>query len=335
MYKEFVKSVKDAKHVLILQAENPDGDSLASALALEELLGEQGLKTTLYCAVDIPKYLRYMQGWDRVDKEWPRSADLVIIVDTASEALMEKALTPAHTAHLKKVPVYVFDHHPTESSFSFEFTPLFDVSAIATCEVIGTMAEELKWKVSPNTATLLASGMLADSLGLTTPNVRAVSVRRLAWLVDNGASLNAIENARREYMRKSPEILAYKGTLLQRVEYHLDGRLALVHIPWEEIEAYSDQYNPSVLVLDEMRLVEGVLVAIAIKTYPDSKLTGKIRANTGSPVAEEVAGYFGGGGHAYSAGFKVYDEHYETLKGELLNAVHKALEKRVSPNAAA
>ena len=95
-----------------------------------------------------------------------------------------------------------------------------------------------------------------------------------------------------------------------------------MHIPWEEIQAYSDQYNPSMLVLDEMRLVEGVEVACAIKTYPDGKLTGKLRCNT--PVGEQIAGYFGGGGHPYAAGFRIY-EAYEATVRELVDAADKAL----------
>ena len=94
-------------------------------------------------------------------------------------------------------------------------------------------------------------------------------------------------------------------------------------MPWEDIQQYSDRYNPSVLVLDEMRLVDGVQVACAIKTYPDGKLTGKLRSN--APIADVIAGYFGGGGHAYSAGFKVHDD-YDTVIRELVTATAKALE---------
>ena len=123
-------------------------------------------------------------------------------------------------------------------------------------------------------------------------------------------------------MKKPADILEYKAELIKRIEYHLDGKLATVHIPWEDIQEYSDRYNPSVLVLDEMRLVEGVEVACAIKTYPDGKLTGKLRCNT--PVAADVAGYFGGGGHAYAAGFKV-NESLQNIMPELLTAAEKAL----------
>ena len=123
-------------------------------------------------------------------------------------------------------------------------------------------------------------------------------------------------------MKKAPEILEYKGRLLQRIEYFLDGKLALIHIPFDEIQAYSDKYNPSVLVLDEMRLVEGVEVTVAIKTYPDGKLTGKLLTN--APVAADIAGYFGGGGHPYAAGFRVYEQYDEAVK-EIITATDKAL----------
>jgi phosphoesterase RecJ-like protein len=152
--------------------------------------------------------------------------------------------------------------------------------------------------------------------------VTSDSYRIAAELTDLGAHVATIEERRREYMKKSPEILAYKGELIKRIVYLLDGVLALVHIPWEDIQAYSDQYNPSVLVLDEMRLVEHVQVAVAIKTYPDGKVTGKLRSNV--PVSETIASFFGGGGHPYAAGFRVY-ESYDQVVSELVEATSKAL----------
>ena len=54
------------KTVLIVQPENPDGDSVASALALEEILGDTGKKVVIYSYVHIPEYLRYIAGQDRI-----------------------------------------------------------------------------------------------------------------------------------------------------------------------------------------------------------------------------------------------------------------------------
>ena len=315
--------ITDANKVIVIQAENPDGDSLGSALALEEILSDLGKDVSLYCPVEIPKYMRFIQGWDRVTNDFASDADLAIIVDTAADVLITKVLeTPGVRHFLESHPVLVIDHHTTASNLSFEHT-LLSIEAVATSEVIYQLATQSDWEMNQQAAENMLVALLSDSLGLTTQNVTPNSYFVAGKLTELGASASLIESRRREFMKKSPEILAYKGALIGRIEYLLDGALAIVHIPWEDIQAYSDQYNPSVLVLDEMRLVEGVQIGVAIKTYPDGKVTGKLRANI--PIAEMVAGYFGGGGHQYASGFRAY-ESYDTIVKELVTATDKALQ---------
>jgi phosphoesterase RecJ-like protein len=315
--------INSAKKIIVIQAENPDGDSLGSSLALEEILGDLGKTVIMYCPVEIPKYMRYIQGWDRVVTTFDASADLAIIVDTAADVLITKVLeTPGVRHFLESHPVLVIDHHTTESNLSFDHTML-SLDAVATSEVIYGLAADAGWNINAQAAENMLVAILSDSLGLSTQNVTPNTYFVAGKLTELGAKASTIEDRRREFMKKSPEILAYKGELISRIEYLLDGKLALVHIPWDDIQKYSDQYNPSVLVLDEMRLVEGVELGVAIKTYPDGKITGKLRANT--PIAEVVAGYFGGGGHKYAAGFRVYED-YAKIVAELVTATDKALQ---------
>lgn len=324
MFDSILKTLNEVQKIVIIQAENPDGDSLGSSLALEELLSEAGKDVKLYCAIDIPKYMHYIKGWDRVEKDWPTDREAAIIVDTFAEALIQQALARPGVRHfLESHPVIVIDHHQDiEGDFPFDTITANDPTAVATSEILYRLAETAGWTITPEAAESMFISIQADSLGLTTQNTTPESYRVAAELVALGAVPADIEARRREYMKKPADILEYKGELIKRIEYHLDGKLATVHIPWEEIQEYSDRYNPSVLVLEEMRMVDTVQVAVAIKTYPDGKLTGKIRVN--APIAEQVAGYFGGGGHQYAAGFKVF-ENYDTIINELINATDKAL----------
>lgn len=322
MYEKAAELIQNAKKIVVIQGENPDGDSLGSSLALEEILGDLDKNIVIYCATDVPKYMRYIKGWDRVVATFPTDADMAIIVDTSADILVSKALeTPGVRSFLESHPVLVIDHHTTESSLSFPHEMLAE-DAVATSEIIYALAQKSGWAINAQAAENMLIAIMSDSLGLTTPNVSPNSFFVAGKLTELGASNSVIEERRREFMKKSPEILAYKGELIGRIEYFLDGKLALIHIPWEDIQKYSDQYNPSVLVLDEMRLVEGVEIGVAIKTYPDGKATGKLRSN--SPIAEEVAGYFGGGGHKYAAGFRVYEE-YDKIVAELVTATEKAI----------
>ena len=319
--------ISEAKSIVIIQPENPDADSLASSLALEELLGDQGKSVSLFCAIDMPKYLRYIDGWARVHNDWTGKYDLAIVVDTAAEALLVKALeTPGLRHFLETHKAIVLDHHgegdEADNDLSFPHEFILDPEAAATSELIYRIASECDWTINERAATAMLISILGDTLGLSTPSVTIRTFETATELVRLGANPADIEQKRREYMRKPADILEYKGELIKRIEYYCDGRLALVHIPWEDIETYSDRYNPSVLVLDEMRLVDTVDIAIAIKTYPDKKLTGKIRSNI--PIADSVAGYFGGGGHAYSAGFKIFEE-YDSSLHELVKATDTIL----------
>jgi phosphoesterase RecJ-like protein len=333
MFDDAKQLIDEAKKIVIIQAENPDGDSLGSALALEEILGDLGKTVSLYCDVDIPKYLHYISGWDRVTQDFDTNSDLAIIVDTSSDTLIGKALIIPGARHfLESHPVLVIDHHiEADSTLSFDHTLVVE-EAVSTSQVIYKMASTYGWKINPQAAENMLAAMLSDSLGLSTQNVGEEAYLTASKLAALGASPAAIEERRREFMKKSADILQYKGRLLERIEYFLDGKLAVIRIPWEEIQEYSDQYNPSVLVLDEMRLVEGVEIGVAIKTYPDGKLTGKLRSNL--PISAIIAGFFGGGGHAYAAGFRVY-ESIETIIPELLDATDKALKEAESDNLAA
>lgn len=325
MYEDLKQRVDAAQNITIIQAENPDGDSLGTALALEEILGDLDKKVHLYCPVDIPKYLRYAKGWDRVSDQFAHDDDLYIIVDTASKTLLEKALVPENLAQLERKPVIVLDHHKTESDLPFEHL-LVSEPAIATSELLHKIATENKWTINQQAAEHMLLAILSDSLGLTSEAITVDSLKTVTKLVELGASIANVEIARREYMKKSAAILEYKGKLLQRVQYFLDGQLALVHVTWDEIEEFSDAYNPGALVIDEMRLVENVKLAVVIKTYPDGRLTGKLRANPEAKIAETVAAYFGGGGHPYAAGFRVFED-YDKIVNELVTATDKALKE--------
>ena len=321
---EAAQLINDAQKIIVIQAENPDGDSLGSSLALEEILGDLGKDVVLYCPVEIPKYMRYINGWDRVVADFDTTSDLAVIVDTTADVLLSKVLeTPSVRHFLARHPVLVIDHHTTEPTLSFDHT-LLTADAVATSHVVYDLAISADWAINTQAAEDMMIALMSDSLGLTTPNVTPETFHFAGNLAALGASNNIIEERRREFMKKSPEILAYKGELIRKIEYLLDGKLALVHVPWDEIEKYSDAYNPGALIGDELRLVENVALSVVIKTYPDGKVTGRLRGNL--PIAEAVAGYFGGGGHAYAAGFRVY-EQYDTIVSELVTATNKALQE--------
>ena len=325
MYQKFSDFVRNKARICIVQAENPDGDSLGSAIALDYLLSDA--EVSLYCPVDIPKYLHYFEDWSRVTNEFDFKADGYIIVDTAAEVLLSKLLDDTAVSNrLYSAPVLVIDHHETADDLNFPHESIIEVKP-ACAELIYEIAISCKMPIEKTAAGAIMQGIMSDTLGLTSASVTARTFGICAELTRLGANVSELEEKRREFMKKSPRILDYKADLIKRIDYSLDGTLATVHIPWDDIAEYSDEYNPNVLILEELRLVEGVLVAVAVKTYPDGKVTGKIRCSSRAPIAEKIAGYFGGGGHPFAAGFRTYDTSYEEVVRELVKIVPELVEE--------
>ncbi len=323
MYDKLQKFLVGKGRICIIQAENPDGDSLGSAIALDYILDQT--ENSLYCPVDIPEYLHYFEDWSRVSAEFDYKADGYIIVDTAASVLLSKLLDDlAIKNSLYSKPVLVIDHHETEDDLDFPHESIIETRP-ACADLIYQAAKACELKIPEPATTALYAAIASDTLGLVSASVTADTMYTMGDLIRLGASPVEIDERRREFMKKTPRILDYKADLIKRIEYSLDGALATVHIPFEEIQEYSQEYNPNVLILEEMRMVEGVEVAIAVKTYPDGKATGKIR--TQIPVAEQVAGYFGGGGHAYAAGFRVYDMSYEEILTDLIKILPEIMEQ--------
>lgn len=325
----FKSYIEEAEHVLVIQAENPDGDSVATSLALESLILDNypDKKVTMFCNLTVPAHLRYLKGHDRVVQELPRDFDLAIIVDCAEEVLLEKTLRAPEAERLKRVPVIILDHHSDKINLPFKTINLIDESAVSSGAVVFNLAKKEELEVSKDTATFIMASILSDTMGLTLDFVGADDFRAIAELTELGANLSKIDQSRRELNKRPQFITKYKAELLGRVEYLLDGRLAYVHIPWEDIERYSGVYNPPILVFEDMRLTEGVQVVMAVKSYRNGKMTAKMRTNPGYEVVGDVAAKFNCGGHPGSAGCKVEPGMYtyEEFKAELVKYTDECL----------
>ncbi len=317
-----VELIEEAENIVIVQPESPDGDSLASSLALEQILGDQGKNVTLYCRTEIPAYLQYLTGWDRVQSELPARFDISIMVDNSVTTLMERTLEE-YSRQLSQRPFIIIDHHEVEIDMPFETTNILDNKAVATGEIIYELAVDQNWKINSTAQYMLATSVIADSANFTIRNTRAQTFRMMAELMEMGLDLYQLRQDWLPNRMVSQKIVKYKGELLQRLAYHAEGRIAVAVIPWSEIEEYSAEYNPAELVLHDALLVKGVELVCIFKVYDQrSYITGKLRAHT--PVANQVAQHFGGGGHDMSAGMKVERLDIDTFKDEFIEvATHK------------
>jgi len=292
--------VDEAQTILILQPDNPDGDSMGSALGLEELLGDLGKTPLMYSYKPSETYLRLHEGWDRVSQTFPKAFDLTILVDTASPTLLVNTLEK-HGAELSKHPAVVVDHHNSRSEMGFITHELIEPDAASTGEQLVRLANELDWAISEQAGTKLAAAIISDSLNLTVPMTSYGTVSALADCVKAGADLAQMNQRKREANALTPSLQTIKAKLLTSVEYAFDGRLAIATIDTETIDRYKDEHDPCDLIIWDMQWVKGVEVAAVFKHY-GTKIKVSMRAKR--PIAARLAEAFDGGGHDRAAAFR-------------------------------
>lgn len=329
-YQEIAKLVEEklasAQKIVVIQADNPDGDSLSSALALEYILDQKGKEVSLYCGIDMPEHLKYLAGWDRVSKELPNNFDLAFLVDCGYWQLLNNFEKSYGRAKLNNQNLIIINEHDPAQDMEAAVS-VQDPKAVSSGQIIFELFSALGFDFDKQASTFVASSILSDTLGLssenTTGNPRVFEI--MAKLIENGLNIAELQEARLNGLKVSPELLKYRGELLQRVEYHDNGRIATITIPYDELKDRSQEFNPTV-ILDETRMVEGVAVSIGLKQYMSQgklvRVTGRIRCNRGFFIADKLAQTFeGGGGHEYASGFKVEGENldFESIKSKIIN----------------
>jgi phosphoesterase RecJ-like protein len=326
--KTIASLVNDAKTIVIIQADNPDADSLGSALALEQIFGEAKKSVHLYCGVMMPQYLHHLDGWSRVSDRLPSKFDLSIIVDTSASSLLQKLSESGHQGWISSRPCIVLDHHAeTENDISYATVVHNDSGVSSTGELIYHLAKSLDWPIDISSGESMMSAILGDTQGLTNDLARSNTYAVMSELVELGVSRPKLEELRREYSKMDSRIFRYKARLIERTELLADGKLALVTIPQEEINSYSPLYNPAPLIQGDMLQTIGVGIAIVLKSYDDGKVLASIRCNQHTPIAADLALRMGGGGHRYAAGFKVQDGRpFNEIKSECISIATELLQ---------
>jgi bifunctional oligoribonuclease and PAP phosphatase NrnA len=317
----FGQLVNDAATIMILQPEKPDSDSLCSALALEQILGDLGKDVVIYCQDEVPSYISYFEGADRVTDELPKKFDFTILVDTGGPQQIARTLEK-HQSKLVAKPFVIIDHHGTREPLPFASIDIIDPAAAATGQLLVYIAGQLEWKINAEAAGLIVPAITADTLGMTTPNTTADTVQAVADMVRLGADLYALNQARLAAGALDPEILRLKGRLLQEVEFTLDGKLALLTVDPATLKEYAKRYDPAALVIYDMQHVRGVELAVVIRNYaPKIKLS--LRAN--GPYAAPVAAAFGGGGHPQASGATIEAGQPGDIRAKVIDATKEVL----------
>jgi tRNA nucleotidyltransferase (CCA-adding enzyme) len=300
---------------------NPDFDAYGSIVAATRLfpgskgvfLGSQNANVRLFHNLH-EDFLEFVD-FKRLDLG---AVDSIVMVDTRDPDRLGEL---SEVARRPEVEVIVYDHHPPQTG-DIETAEDRSLDVGATTSILVHELKERGVTITPLEATVMLLGIHEDTGSLTFPGTTALDAEAAAWLLENGADLEVLN----QYLERALEpaqraLLEQLSASLQT--WDINGQPVAVGV------AKAAEYVDSAGVLTHYVVEDmGYRVAIAIVRMP-----GRTQMVARSRLAEvdvgAVMAKLGGGGHPQAASARFKDESdaeiLQRLKAALLEVVRPPL----------
>jgi bifunctional oligoribonuclease and PAP phosphatase NrnA len=306
------KQLVEAAHQLINKAERilvsshirPDGDAIGSVLALGLALIDKGKQVVMTLDDGVPSRFHFLEGYDKVVNQVSGSFDLVIVLDCGEFSRVGSIAEKVEKAHIN------IDHHPANPHFG-EIN-LIDPTATSVSEMLVGLIPAFGLEINKAVADALLTGMITDTLGFKTPNMKPETLRLAADLFDKGANLPYLYD--QALTRKSFEAVRYWGAGLSQLQR--DGRIIWTTLSLADRKLVGYHGRDDADLISLLSSITNVDVALIFVQQSENEVKVSWRANNGFNVAQ-IAQVFGGGGHAAAAG--------ATVQGDLEGARQEVL----------
>lgn len=306
--------LRTAKKIIISGHVRPDGDCVGSCLALYNYLcsmkSEFPLESIKVVLEEFSDSFFMLHGADKIEHivNQDETCDLFISLDCGSIDRLGEAIHYYETA---KETINI-DHHISNQGFAMKNHIVADASS--TCEVLYALFD--KERINKDIAACLYLGIIHDTGVFKHSNTSRSTLEAAGALIEKGIPFSKIIDE--SFYQKTYLQNKILGHCLLDSELELNGACIVSVLKQTEMQKYGVVGKDLDGIIDQLRITEGVEVAIFIYELEPDTYKVSMRAN-GDVNVSEIAVSFGGGGHVKAAG--------ATMQGDIAEIIGKLLDK--------
>lgn len=290
---EASNALNAAGKLLLVTHVNPDGDAIGSLMGLANALTARGKTPVLAVDGGVPGFLRFIPGTELVLPELTEGDwDVMVSLDASDEERTGKvgAFGRAHSLSVINV-----DHHPTNTLFGHIHVVIPD--AVSTTEIVYRWLHNMQQPITREVAVPLLTGLVTDTNGFRTSNVKAGTLEIAQRLMEAGASLTEV-TARTLGSTPYQTIQLWKY-VLPSVE--LDAGVIHATIRQQDYARLEVQDPSSGGLVSFLLTADEALASAVFKELEDGRVELSFRCKPGFDVGTLAFG-LGGGGHKQASG---------------------------------
>ncbi len=293
MVQAILKTIRDGQRFLVAAHEGPDGDALASTLALTLALRELGKEVVAYNRDGVPTAFDFLPGADTVvsdlDGQGPFDAGFVLDAGELRRAGL----------HLRELcPTLVnIDHHPFSENFGEIY--FVDTEACATGALVYRILSAGNWPISQTVATCIYAAVLADTGSFRYSNANPEAFMIAGEMIGLGAQ--PWEVATGLYENQDPRRLKLLAKALDTLTISACGRYGSVSVTTGMYEDTGSNAEHTDGFVNYPRSIRGVEVALFFRQVSATAFKVGFRSK-GKVDVGALSREFGGGGHHNASG---------------------------------
>lgn len=308
--KRTVEFISSFRKIAIVSHERPDGDAVGSVLGFLRFLKKKGFDAYGVLKDGIPRVFNFLGENNEISKNLP-DADVYILVDASD---WDRTGFPK-----PKKPIIRFDHHLTGERYS-EYDILDEKYPSATSLILEFLRFWDEEAIDYSVALPIYVGLLTDT-GSFKNREGTKSFEDAIYLINKGVNPQWVaEKVFREIPFETYKLLALALKTLNVV----DGKIGYMIVRDEFFKETETNKEHTEDFVEYPLSIKGVIVAFKMEWDPRGYWKIGLRSKEGGPNVAEIAQRFGGGGHHFSAGCKIYGSEQEVL-----NAIISEIQKHI------
>ncbi len=291
--------------------EKPDGDTVASELAVLSLLERMGKKVTVCNREKVPEVLKFLPGSGKIKaaKKLSGKFDVAIVFECNDSARMGDIVDLKSQVGI----VINVDHHLHNTLFGD--INWVNSKASSNSEQLYYLFEHLKMPLTEDEASCLYTGIMTDTGRFQHSNTNSETLWIASRLVERGA--NVAQLCERIYGENGLGWVRLLGAAIASMKLLKQNKIISMKLAKGDYSKMGANEDETEDIVNYGLQIPTALISILFKESPSSgaiKISFRARRNVD---VSSLAQQFGGGGHKYASGC--------TVPGPLDRAVPKVL----------
>ncbi len=311
-FEQIRHTLNAAQRIVVSSHVRPDGDAYGCIIAMALHLRSLGKNVEVWNEEGMTDKFRYLPECDLVTSPPGdrHDFDVFLALDTSTKERLGRVLKSAG-----EVGTWInIDHHV--SNHRYADLNYVDDSAPATGQILYDYFQAVGAVITPAMAGNLYAAISTDTGSFQYEKTTPATFRIAADLIEKGVNVPALSRAMYDsHPRRRLELLK---ALLNSKRFTCDDQVASFSLSLATAEQLAVMPEDNEGLIDHLRGVETVQVAVFFEELPDGKVRVSMRSKEPRFDVCKICALFGGGGHPQAAGAR--------LPGPLNEAEHKVLE---------